>query len=59
MIEFLNIKAGDLFSHSIVYLIGYCVNFSTPLIKITDEFGDSISWSIVNNYFKVTLFENF
>jgi hypothetical protein len=55
MIELINIKEGEIFDHSIVYLFGICINYSKPTIEIIDSIGNSITWSINNNYFKVNL----
>lgn len=58
MIELLNIKPGDLFDYSIVYLFGTCVNSSCVSIEVVDNCGDSIPWPIRNNYFKVSVLVN-
>lgn len=53
MIDLLNVKPGEIFTQSIVYLFGYCCNFTAAKIEVIDEFGLSIIWSITNSYFKV------
>ncbi len=55
MIELINVKPGDVFSHSIVYLFGFCSQATpTNQIQVINHKNDSaIVWSIVNGYFKV------
>ena len=53
MIELLNVKECEVFDHAIIYLFGNCCDFSQPNIDVIDHFGNSISWKIANNYFKV------
>ena len=53
MIELLNVKEGDIFKQSLVYLFGKSYDTSQSSIQIFDHFGTEISWKIVNNYFKV------
>ena len=55
MIDLLNVKPGEIFTQSIVYLFGYCCNFTAAKIEVIDEFGLSIIWSITNSYFKVKI----
>lgn len=53
MIDLLNVNPGEIFTHSIVYLFGFCHNYTVPSVEVIDKNGVSIAWSIVNNYFKV------
>jgi len=53
MIELLNVKEGDIYEQSLIYLFGKCEDTIRPSIEIKDKFGNSISWKIFNNYFKV------
>jgi hypothetical protein len=56
MIELLNCKPGDIITHSIAYLFGYCKTSAlNSFIETIDQNGISLKWSIVNNYFKVKL----
>jgi hypothetical protein len=54
MIELLNCKPGDIITHSIAYLFGYCKTSAlNSIIETIDQNGIALKWSIVNNYFKV------
>ena len=54
MIEIINVKAGDIFYHSIIQLFGSCINDKTQSIEVFDNNGRSISWKLVNFYFKAS-----
>lgn len=55
MIELINIKPGDMFVNSLVYICGFCSDSLSNSIQVTDNSGKSIIWPIVQNYFKVKL----
>ena len=52
MIQLLNVKAGDLFYHSVIPLFGKCDDYE-QFISIGGR-----QWKIENNYFKVCYFLN-
>ena len=58
MIELINTKEGEVFSYSIVYLFGKCIDFAEPSIEIIDSTAISIKLTIINNYIKVKLNSN-
>ena len=53
MIELLNVKEGDIYEHGLIYIFGKCFDVQKSSIEVIDKFGNSISWKIVNDYFKV------
>jgi len=54
MIELFNVKAGDIFYHSIIQIFGNCTTTNTDeSIEVSDGNGRIISWKIVNSFFKV------
>jgi hypothetical protein len=58
MIEILNLKPGDILSHSIVFLFGKC-STNVPSIECTNSNNESIVWNTNNGFFKVTFFDFF
>ena len=60
MIELINAKPGDIFSHSIAYLFGFSSqNTPSNKIEVINHKNESaIVWPIVNGYFKVIYFSS-
>lgn len=52
MIEILNLKPGDVLSHSIAFLFGKCLNHISS-IECIDTTNESIIWRTNNGFFKV------
>lgn len=54
MIELKNIKAGEIFYHSIIQIFGHCSDASES-ISIVHTDGSTNTTRIYNNYFKVII----
>lgn len=54
MIELKNIKAGEIFYHSIIQIFGHCSDASES-ISIVHTDGSTTTTRIYNNYFKVNI----